>query len=86
MTLDEARDHIGEAVAYRAAGALAEDGVITSVGTRVVYVRYEGGRYPKATNPADLTLIEDNPGSEEDCGCGLGADRCRAAEDGDLSD
>jgi hypothetical protein len=25
-------------------------------------------------------------GRDEDCGCGLGADRCRAAEDGDLGD
>jgi hypothetical protein len=26
------------------------------------------------------------PADGEDCGCGLGADRCRAAEDGDLGD
>jgi hypothetical protein len=57
MTLDEARAHIGEAVAYRVAGELAEDGVITSVGNVAVFVRYEGDRHSKATDPADLTLI-----------------------------
>lgn len=57
MTHDEAREHIGQRVAYRVAGDLAEDGVIDSVGTRFVYVRYDGDRYPKATDPADLTLI-----------------------------
>jgi hypothetical protein len=57
MTLDEAREHAGEAVAYRAAGALAEDGVITSVGNVAVFVRYAGDLNSKATDPADLTLI-----------------------------
>jgi hypothetical protein len=59
MTLDEARAHIGATVAYRSAGALAENGAITSVGNVAVFVRYEGDRYPKATDPADLTLITE---------------------------
>jgi hypothetical protein len=56
MTLDEARAHAGEAVAYRAAGQPAEDGVIASVGSVAVFVRYAGGLHSKATDPADLTL------------------------------
>lgn len=59
MTLDEARAHAGEAVAYRAAGEVAEDGVITGVGSVAVFVRYAGDRHSKATDPADLTLTAE---------------------------
>jgi hypothetical protein len=33
-----------------------------------------------------LITAPDAAGSGADCGCGLGADRCRAAEDGDFGD
>jgi hypothetical protein len=41
MTLDEARDSIGESVVYLPDhGGPAEDGVITGVSSSVVFVRY----------------------------------------------
>jgi hypothetical protein len=60
MTLDEARDHIGDRVTYRAGGDLAEDGVITGVGG-LVFVLYDGGWQPQATYPGDLTLAGEPP-------------------------
>jgi hypothetical protein len=57
MTLEEAREHTGHGVIYRRPGQLAEDGTISSVGERLVFVLYAGDRYPKATDPADLTLL-----------------------------
>lgn len=57
MTLEEAREHAGHAVVYRRPGELAEDGTITSVGERFVFVLYTGDRHPKATDPADLALL-----------------------------
>lgn len=63
MTLDEAREHIGRRVAYTAAGELTEDGVITSVGNVAVFVRYDGDRHSKATDPADLTLAHGDAGT-----------------------
>jgi hypothetical protein len=57
MTLTEARERIGEEVIYRAHGAIAEDGTISSVGERFVFVRYAGDRHSKATDPAALTLL-----------------------------
>jgi hypothetical protein len=63
VTLDEAREHIGQSVAYRAAGALAEEGVITSVGNVAVFVRYDGDLHSKATDPADLTLAHGDAGT-----------------------
>jgi hypothetical protein len=59
MTLDEARQHVRSRVSYRVAGQLAEDGHIESVGSRVVFVLYDGDRFAKATDPADLTLVTD---------------------------
>lgn len=63
MTLDEARAHIGHGVVYRPrehrpwAGP-SEDGVITDVGHIWVFVCYGSpGSTPRATNPADLTLL-----------------------------
>jgi hypothetical protein len=61
MTIDEAREHIGEGVVYLACTDRAEDGVITSVSDRYVFVRYVFVRYDlgtsKATRPEDLTLL-----------------------------
>lgn len=57
MTLAEARDSIGARVAYRRPLLEAEEGVITSAGKYVVFVRYGDDGTPRATNPGDLTLI-----------------------------
>ena len=60
MTLDEAREHIGDGVVYRPNGGqypTAEDGTITSVNERWVFVRYAGDSGSKATAPADLSLL-----------------------------
>jgi hypothetical protein len=62
VTLDEARAHIGDGVVYRHpwCGCEGDDGVITSVGTRFVFVRYRDqhpGADGRATDPADLTLL-----------------------------
>ena len=59
MTLDEARENLRGRVSYRVAGQFAEDGEITSVGERCVFVLYDGDRYPTATDPANLTLVTD---------------------------
>lgn len=57
MTIDEARDHVGDGVIYYPCGGPAEDGVITSVNDHYVFVRYTGDRHSKATRPADLLLL-----------------------------
>lgn len=57
MTLDEARDNIGEAVAYHPAGSEPEYGTITAASTVYVFVQYPGERGTRATYPEDLTLI-----------------------------
>lgn len=60
MTLDEARAHIGDAVIYHPyAPELdpAEEGVITSVNDRYVFVRYGGDKGSKATAAERLTLL-----------------------------
>jgi hypothetical protein len=56
MTLDEARDHIGEAVAYHPAGGEPEHGTIAAASTVYVFVQYPGVRGTMATYPEDLTL------------------------------
>lgn len=60
MTLDEARDHIGSGVLYRPAWGPTEDGVITGVSERMVFVRYASqhpGAAGQATYPGDLELL-----------------------------
>lgn len=57
MTLEEAREHIGEGVVYIAPHGTREDGVITGVSSQVVFVRYAGDHAPKGTYAADLTLL-----------------------------
>jgi hypothetical protein len=61
MTLDEARAAMGQGVVYiPSEEQRAETGVITSVSTRWVFVRYSD-QHPeaggKATSPAQLTLL-----------------------------
>ena len=67
MTLDEAREHIGDGVVYRTAHPAlpAEDGTITSANDSYVFVRYGSQRTSAATNPADLKLLAA-PKTEKD--------------------
>jgi hypothetical protein len=63
MFLEEAARMIGAAVIYRPPGwteeswAPAEQGIITSVGDRWVFVQYGADHHPKATDPAQLRLL-----------------------------
>ena len=58
MTLDQARARIGSGVVYRShLDAPAEDGTITSVNDRYVFVLYAGDRTPKATPAEALTFL-----------------------------
>jgi hypothetical protein len=54
MTLDEARAAIGLLVVYRRKGQDPDQGVVTSVSDRYVFVRYGLQAGSAATNPADL--------------------------------
>ena len=72
MTLEQARENVGRSVTYARydagprivlnVGELGqpsagpESGVITSVNSRYVFVRYGAELHAKATDPADLTL------------------------------
>jgi hypothetical protein len=57
MTLEEAREHIGDGVVYLPCGGPAEDGVITSVNEHYVFARFGTDKASKATRPADLILL-----------------------------
>lgn len=58
MTLEQAQQHIGSGVVYTAPhGSKREDGVITSVGSQFVFVRYGADRVSKATHPQNLQLL-----------------------------
>lgn len=57
MTLDEARNHIGDGVVYSTGFSPPEDGVITGVSASMVFVQYAGDLHAKGTDPADLTLL-----------------------------
>jgi len=64
MTLDEASEALARydalRVLYRPRGAgidRTEEGTITSVNDRWVFVRYQGLEGGRATDPADLTLL-----------------------------
>ena len=61
MTLTEATAHVGAGVVYIPENGAREDGVITSVTSRWVFVRYRGDAGAKATNPGDLTLLAGVP-------------------------
>lgn len=54
MTLAEAKSLIGEAVVYRPRGGPVEQGVVTSVGSSYVFVRYGGDETSKATRAEDI--------------------------------
>ena len=55
MTLEQAAANVGRRVLYRTAHG-QESGVITSVGTVFVFVRYGSDTGSKATDPESLTL------------------------------
>ena len=62
MTLDEAREHVGDGVAYRPRphrpwADPPEEGTITSANDSYVFVRYGSQQTSAATNPADLELL-----------------------------
>ena len=57
MTLNEARDSIGLLVVYRRKGQHPDEGVVTSVNDRYVFVRYGHQVNSAATNPADLERV-----------------------------
>jgi hypothetical protein len=64
MTLTEAREALARndapGVIYRPGGGgidSTEEGTITSVNDRFVFVRYGRSRTSAATHPADLTLL-----------------------------
>lgn len=53
--------HEGQGVVYRHhPDAPPEDGVVTSVNERYVFVRYRGDNGSKATSPADLRPLLDD--------------------------
>lgn len=54
MTLDEARALVGCGVVYTPGHGPREDGVITSVTDRFVFVRYAGDTTSKATAASDI--------------------------------
>lgn len=56
MTLEEARENIGELVVYDS-GHHREDGIITSVNDTFVFVRYGIAQNGKATLPQQLELL-----------------------------
>lgn len=59
MTLDQARERIGQLVVYRAPhlSATPEQGVVTSVNDTYVFVRYGTKVGSQATDPRDLEPI-----------------------------
>lgn len=61
MTIEQARAKIGARVRYHPPGAetalIDEDGRISSVNDRYVFVIYQGGMGAKATRPDDLELL-----------------------------
>ena len=61
MTLDEARAGIGRLVIY--GQWQPDEGVITSVNDRFVFVQYRGDLGSKATEPGSLRFSIDQEGS-----------------------
>jgi hypothetical protein len=61
VTIEEARDHIGDRAVYTSGYKPPADGVIVSVGATLVYVLYHGQLHPQGTDPADLTLATPVP-------------------------
>jgi len=56
MTLDEAREYIGQPVIYERLGDEPRRGMITGVGNVSVFVQYADAQDETATRPSDLQL------------------------------
>jgi hypothetical protein len=56
MTLIEAMNNIGESVIYTPTVGPTEQGIITSVNHKNVFVRYGSHKHSQATRPEDLKL------------------------------
>ena len=56
MTIDEAKQYVGSGVVYDS-GQGKQDGVISSVNSTWVFVRYSGDLHSKATDPNHLSLL-----------------------------
>lgn len=57
MTLEEARNHVGDKVLYSSAPGECEVGTIVTVGRTYIHVRYGLDQGAKATRPELLTLM-----------------------------
>jgi len=57
MTIDEARNHIGDGVVCGTGHSVPETGVITGVTATQVLVRHHGDNGVRAHDPADLELL-----------------------------
>lgn len=57
MTLNEARGHLGNIVVRHTPGGAVEQGVITSVNARFVFVRYGTDTHSKATAAGMLSPL-----------------------------
>lgn len=57
MTLEEAREHVGDKVVYQPGHGRCEEGVITSVTERYVFVRYGSDVGSKATRADWLAFL-----------------------------
>jgi hypothetical protein len=66
MTIESFLGHDGRRVAYLPKGAPDEEGAITGVGVKYVYVRYDGSEQPRATSPADLIFLDDEAATAAD--------------------
>lgn len=66
MDLATAAAHVGDGVVYDPGnGQPREDGVITSVNSRYVFVRYHGDTGSKATPAQALRLAGETPARQE---------------------
>ena len=57
ISLDEARERLGDHVLYHPLGAQTEFGTVIRVSDTMVFVWYQGDHNAKATSPADLEWI-----------------------------
>lgn len=64
MSLLEAANAVGRGVVYHPQSGRAEDGVITGVNAKWVFVRYGTQKWAKATAPEDLELLTYEPQEE----------------------
>jgi len=61
IALSEARERIGDAVLYRNGYGMDEQGYITSVNDRYVFVRFGSAAHGVACHPDSLRWLADRP-------------------------